>query len=335
MEIFIEPTFSEYYRKYPLVLVDVGASGGLEPNWQSAEKYLQIIGFEPDEREFSNLEKTANNNVKYVKYLNTGLYKEKTSLDFYLTKKQQTSSIFKPNREFLDKFPEAERFDIVGSAKIETDTLDHQFKINNIEGADFIKIDTQGSELFILQGATETIRNYVFGLEVEVEFVELYQNQPLFADVDSFIRKEGFQLFDIQGGYWKRTIGKDYGKKRGQLIFGNALYLRKSEAFNEVIDKIQDNIAKKSKALKAISICVLYGYYDYALEVLDITSNLFDKTERQTVEEMIKRNVRYENKIIPNFKGKGRIANVFYFLWELLRLTHNGWATVDRKLGNL
>ena len=53
MEIYIEPTFSEYYRKYPLVLVDVGASGGLESNWRPAEKHLQTIGFEPDEREFS------------------------------------------------------------------------------------------------------------------------------------------------------------------------------------------------------------------------------------------------------------------------------------------
>ena len=331
MEIYIEPTFSEYYRKYPLVLVDVGASGGLEPNWKTAKKYLNIIGFEPDKREFPKLKKIANKNITY---LNTGLYKEKTSLDFYLTKKQQTSSIYKPNREFLDKFPEVERFDIVRNTKIETDTLDEQFKIHNIADADFIKIDTQGSELFILQGAEETIRNYTFGLEVEVEFVELYQDQPLFSDVDSFIRKLGFQLFDIQGGYWKRSNGKEYGKKKGQLIFGNALYLRKSEDFSEVINKIQDNIAKKSKVLKAISICFLYGYFDYAMEVIDITSNLFDKTERQIVKERIKHNIRYESKI-PNFKGKGRIANMFYFLWELLRPTHNGWAVVDRKLGNL
>jgi len=115
----------------------------LEPNWQHAKRYLQIIGFGADEREFSNLEKTANNNVKY---LNTGPYKERTSLDFYLTKKQQTSSIFKPNREFLDKFSEAERFNIVGNTKIETDTLHNLFKVHDIAEADFIKIDTQDSD---------------------------------------------------------------------------------------------------------------------------------------------------------------------------------------------
>jgi hypothetical protein len=52
MNIFIEPVFSDIYNKYPIVLIDVGASGGLERNWLPAVKYLQTIGFEPDERAY-------------------------------------------------------------------------------------------------------------------------------------------------------------------------------------------------------------------------------------------------------------------------------------------
>ena len=312
-------------------MVDVGASGGLESNWKPAEKYLQVIGFEPDEREFCNLEEKSDGKIKY---LNTGLYREKTSLTFYLTQKQQTSSIFKPNRELLNRFPESQRFDIVKSAEIETDTMDNQFRINNITEADFIKIDTQGSELFILEGAAETIRKHAFGLEIEVEFIELYQDQPLFADVDSFVRRQGFQLFDIQGAYWKRTIGKDYGKKRGQLVFGNALYFKNLNDFREAVDGIGNNFARKAKVLKYISIAFLYGYYDLAMEVLDTMSYVFDINERETIHRVIKRHVRYESKI-PAFRGKTRIANVFYFLWELWRPTHEKWASIDRKLGNL
>ncbi len=68
MGIFIEPEFTEYYRKNPIVLVDIGASGGLEPNWQLAKNYLQIIGFEPDVREFFNLEKEANREGKNISF---------------------------------------------------------------------------------------------------------------------------------------------------------------------------------------------------------------------------------------------------------------------------
>lgn len=331
MEIFIEPFFSEYYSKNPLVLVDVGASGGLEPRWKLAQKYLYVIGFEPDPREFTNLQKKEN---KMVKYLNIGLHREKTSLTYYLMQKQQTSSMFKPNREFLDKFPEAERFDIVKKVIIETDTLDNQFKMHNIFAADFIKVDTQGSELFILEGAAQTIRDYVFGLEVEVEFNEMYQGQPLFSDVDSFIRKQKFQLFDLQTAHWKRAVGKNYHKKRGQLIFGNALYFRKIDDFAMIVNNIKDVNEKKCKVLKAISICFLYGYFDYAKEIFDINAKLFDKSQRRAIEEFFKRSERYEN-FIPNFRGRTKLAGWIYSLWEVMRPTHDKWATLERKLGNV
>jgi hypothetical protein len=188
--------------------------------------------------------------------------------------------------------------------------------------------------LFILQGAVETIDKHVFGLEIEVEFVELYESQPLFSDVDRFVRKHGFQLFDLQRGYWKRALGKRYGKKRGQLVFGNALYLRKTEDFIEMTESREDQSAKKVKALKAISICLLYGYLDYAMELIDVAGSLFSKGERAKIEKKFAGSITLNTRL-PNFRGRRSIANCFHSLWESFRLTYDGWATVDRKLGNL
>lgn len=331
MKIFIEPTFSDLYRKYPLVLIDIGASGGIEANWYSAQKYLRVIGFEPDAREFYNLEKKVRENIEY---LNTGLYKEKVTLDFYLARKQQASSIFRPNKDFNGQFPEVERFDIINTEKIKMDSLDNQFKVHSINDSDFIKLDTQGSELFVLQGATETIKEHIFGIEVEVEFSEMYKNQPLFSEVDSFIRSKGFYLFDLQGFYWKRKNGKNYGKGRGQLVSGNVLYLRNIIDFIEVVRNIENKEERKSKVLKAFSICSIYGYFDYALELLLTTKDLFSKEEYGVVYKWIKSSFRFEN-IIPNFKGKAKIARFFYLLFEIFRPSCNGWATVERTLGNL
>jgi len=330
MNIFIEPELTAYYQKYPIVLADIGASGGIVPHWKSAEKYLQLIGFEPDQAEYMNLKRKESSRLKY---LNTGLHKEKMSVDYYLTKKQETSSIFKPNRKLLDRFPEAERFDITESIQIEADTLDNQIKIHEFADVDFIKVDTQGSELYILEGAADTINNHVFGIEVEVEFLEMYQNQPLFSDVDNFLRKKGFWLFDIQTAHWKRNIGINFHKKRGQVIYGNVLYLKTTDSFLEMIGNISEQDAKKSKVIKAFSICFLYGYYDYAMELFDRTSTLFNETERQAIQRKIQGSKRYERKI-PNFKGRKTLANIVYSFWEILKPTHNGWATSDRKLGN-
>ena len=46
----------------------------------------------------------------------------------------------------------------------------------------YIKIDTQGSELDILKGSTNSIR-FALALQIEVEFEALYADQPLFPQI--------------------------------------------------------------------------------------------------------------------------------------------------------
>ena len=55
MDVFIDSRFDDLYRRHPLVLVDVGARGGLKKNWMPARRHLRVFGFEPDRREFSRL----------------------------------------------------------------------------------------------------------------------------------------------------------------------------------------------------------------------------------------------------------------------------------------
>ncbi len=143
MDVFISKEFSGYYKKAPLTLVDIGARGGLQKNWDRAKRHIKIIGFEPDKQEFEKLEKSSDNAT--IKYINAALYKDKRLVEFYLTKNRGVSSMFKPNMELLSGFPEAERFEIEETMKLGTDSLDDQLKENNIEDIDFIKIDTHGS----------------------------------------------------------------------------------------------------------------------------------------------------------------------------------------------
>ena len=193
------------------VIIDVGAANGLHQRWKPYEGQLEVIGFEPDMRSTEN-------------FSSIGLYKEAGILPFYETRTRTDSSIFPPNHQFLNKFPKADRFNVVHISEIEVKTLDAVVT----KEADFIKLDTQGSELGILQGAEKTLEN-VLGVEVEVEFSELYQGQPLFAEVDVFLRKKDFQLFDLASVHWKRKLGKGIGNSKGQIIYADALYFKNTE----------------------------------------------------------------------------------------------------------
>ena len=50
---------------------------------------------------------------------------------------------------------------------------------------DVLKIDTQGSELMVLEGATKTLLKSVVLAEIEVSFFQRYVDQPVFADIET------------------------------------------------------------------------------------------------------------------------------------------------------
>lgn len=330
MSVFIEPLFNKYYSKFPLILVDVGASGGFTSSWKPALKYSQVIGFEPDEREYENLEKRAGQNIKYLKAF---LYSEAREIKFHLNRKQMTSSMFRPNGIFLRQFPETERLDVFSEIMLKTDTLDHQLEVNKIRDVDFIKIDTEGSEFFILQGAVDAMRRGIFGFEIEVEYASLHEGQPQFSDVDTFMKKQNFYLFDLKNYYWKRTEGRRLGKTRGQIVFADTLYLRTPEAVVAIIESIADKEQAKAKALKTFAICALYGYFDYAMELFQRLKDRFSDEEQVSIHQWLVRHTGWSYRI-PLFGGRHRLSKLFYHLSEFFKVPYNEWATVERELGN-
>jgi len=193
----IEMTENNMLANNPLWVVDVGASGGIDPKWAKFTTFHKGILFEPDPREYETLNSKSGKNLIVI---NSALSDSSSTIDFHLCEKQQVSSAYLPNFDFLNKFPDVKRFDVTKTIKIQTDTLDNQLKKNDIAEIDFIKIDTQGYELPILKGSADYLDN-VIGLELEVEFVQLYENQPLFNEVDRFVSEKGFELFDLKRYY--------------------------------------------------------------------------------------------------------------------------------------
>lgn len=330
MRIFIEPECSTFYREHPLVLIDAGAARGLNKNWFSASKYLRVIGFEPDSRSYDTL---MTNKSPNSEYFNVGLSKEKGAVRFYLTRKPTGSSLFKPNEDFIKSFPNPERFDIIGDILVEVDTLDNLCKQHNIQDVDFIKLDTQGSELLILKGAQRLLDSTVFGVEIEVEFAELYKGQPLFSEIDGFLRSLGFYLFDLKLTHWKRSVGIGVGWPKGQLICGDALYLRSVEHMPKILSG-EDEQFKKSKIVRAISICLLYGYCDYALYLVKNGGNVFTNGEIEMVEKTIRKQTPLSNRI-PNFRGRARLAEWLSVLSDVVRPTKDRWNVGLKTLGNV
>jgi FkbM family methyltransferase len=212
---------SQLPNKGEVTIGDIGAAGEIEPRWKPFSKNLNYIGFEPDKR---SIETITNKNADFKSYqiLPYALSDSEKTLSLHLCKKPQVSSLYEPNSEILNKFPDSKRFDVVETAAIDCVSLDSL----NLPKIEFLKIDIQGAENDVLKGASSML-NSVLGLEVEVEFTELYKEQPLFGDICKTLSKNGFDFFDFVSLYrWERSAHNAHG----QCMFGDALFLKSPEA---------------------------------------------------------------------------------------------------------
>ncbi|MEW6670415.1 MAG: hypothetical protein AB1427_01855 [Thermodesulfobacteriota bacterium] len=85
--------------------------------------------------------------------------------------------------------------------------------------------------------------------------------------------------------------------------------------------------------MKALTLCLLFGYLDYALEILEPLKHLFSEMEIAHISKIIKKVTL--NQKLPSFRGRERLADFLLLLWKILRPTHGGWATKEQELGNL
>jgi FkbM family methyltransferase len=267
-------------RLDPLVLVDVGARGGILDRWRHVEPWLRTVGFEPDARSLDTVERSERSTV-----LHTALGSEPGSLDLHLTAEESHSSVLPPNRAFLSRFPQVGRFDVVETRTVEADTLDVQLDRAEIGRVDFIKLDTQGSELMVLQGAQKTLGRGVIGIEVEVELNPLYEEQPLLADVDRFLRPFGYELFDLaQPRRWRYRGGEELALARGQIIWTDAVYLLGPEHMLPLLRRADD---AGPDLARFVVICLLYDLGDYALALLDSLGNDVGRPLRDRLERAV------------------------------------------------
>ncbi|MEG3917606.1 FkbM family methyltransferase [Microcoleus sp. T3_A4] len=88
----------------------------------------------------------------------------------------------------------------MSTLELETTTIDEVFWGSNglNTDIDYLQIYVQGGEIPVLEGASRCLSS-VLATAVEVDFMQVYTNKPLFSDVDIHLTKKGFSLFDLVG----------------------------------------------------------------------------------------------------------------------------------------
>lgn len=332
MDIFLGSHCRPDFDQEPLTLVDVGARGGLQPNWRPAARHLKVVAFEPDGEEYRRL--CAAPGSIATQYVNAALHRQPGELTLNVGRLGGTSSFLAPDWKFLNRFPDPSRYEVVRKQPVRVTTLDLALHGGGVTDPDFLKIDTQGAELAILQGGERTLRSHLLGLEVEVLFGSLYEGQPRFGDIDGLLLDLGFQTMDLRPSYWKRARGAGLGGPKGQLAFADVLYFRTEESLAAVLAAIADPTRRRRKLLRAMAISLLYGYVDYALEIFAPHGQLFAESDRAGIEAFLLAQKSWST-ALPHFRGRGWLSHLFYRLHRFFFPTLDGWASGGRHLGNV
>jgi FkbM family methyltransferase len=162
----IQYFFNEIPRDKPLNIIDVGAQSGL---YSLFAKYLPMstfYSFEPFKQTFDLLnDNIALNNITNVETYNIGLSNKKERVIL-------NTSISHNGLHTIGNTPL--RFNDICKIEIDVDTIDNLFYEKNIP-INFIKIDTEGWEFFILKGAEKIIKKYKPFIQIEWNEINMRQ----------------------------------------------------------------------------------------------------------------------------------------------------------------
>jgi FkbM family methyltransferase len=205
------------YHKIDLI-IDIGANAG---QYGCELRHLgyknKIISIEPLSAAYEELMNISKSDCNWIVAPRCAIGDIDGEISINISQNSVSSSVLKILASHTDAAPESKA---ISSEIVKIYTLDTFMKpYFKRDDSIFLKIDTQGYEKFVIDGALETMR-HIKGLEVELSLVPLYQGQLLFDEMVSMIKQLGFELW----GLWPEFANNDSGR----ILQLNGIFFRKN-----------------------------------------------------------------------------------------------------------
>ena len=248
-------------------IVDVGAMDERQERYHRllASGLAVVVGFEPNPEQFARLQGRGGP----YRYLPLCLGKGGPAR-LHITRWPGCSSLLQPDPAVIDLFEmigaasldRTNNFQVLRDEELETVRLDDIVDLK----VDYLKLDVQGSELEILRHGTRKLADTVV-IETEVEFLPIYREQPLFGDIQVFLRDQGFvlhKLIDCAGRPFRPFRRPNPYLPISQLLWADAVFVRD---FSRLETYSDDGLLKAAAVLDVVYgsvdlVALLLGEYD-------------------------------------------------------------------------
>lgn len=196
--IFAEPEL----REFPPVLVDVGAAGGVHPAWRRIARYAVGVGFEPDAREAAPLGAAQREFRQWIFCPGLAVPESPAGgqATLHLTRSPQCSSTLPPRTAALAEWAFAEFFEVIETRACAATTLETALRAQGVGRIDWLKCDTQGTDLRLYRSLSPVWRKGLGAVEFEPGLIDAYEGEDGAADVLALMAREPYWLAEIVVG---------------------------------------------------------------------------------------------------------------------------------------
>ena len=181
-------------------IFDVGANRGQTALYFSDHfRATTIHSFEPFSEFFEALRNNTKNRSNIVPH-QFAFGSENTTAPLFLNRDSATNSLLQNSPHLAEFADNAQAVQPVGQEHVTVRRIDDFCDENHIDTIDLLKMDCQGYESKVLDGAGRFLSaHYIRLIYAEVSFVPLYQEQTEFIHIFQKLTQAGFKLVGLYG----------------------------------------------------------------------------------------------------------------------------------------
>jgi len=173
------------------LFIDVGANVGQTGISLRKQGYRgRIISFEPLPQCHDALLKVSNSDTKWIIFDQCAIGNYSGEIEIAVSAASDLSSILPPTAELSKALPKVYATEHI---TVPIRRLDEIIS-DDVESASapFLKIDAQGHDMAVLQGALG-VMDKLHGIQVEMSLFQLYQGETLYLEILNFLKEQGFE----------------------------------------------------------------------------------------------------------------------------------------------
>jgi FkbM family methyltransferase len=299
------PVLTRLIRDAALKFVDIGGRGEAFSPLLPLASFADYYVAEPDDVEATRLLEQLPRQAPWrsVTVIPKAIANGTEMRSLYVTQEPGMSSLLEPDSRLTQRYYLGRKFGVTDVVQVPTIPLDAAAAEYGFADATFLKIDTQGTELEVLQSARHLLP-LLAGIHTESSFQPFYKGQPLFADVDRFLREAGFDLVTLNRTTLRRAAYREALYSKREIAWAHCLYLRDATTLAAAPG------ASLTRIARLLALVVAFQQFDLAFDIVPVvrSAGFLDDAESKQLDQDIERCAMYATRHVVSKAGSDRAA---------------------------